>query len=205
MTIYPVSGQTDVFSQNLDRGIVHLVGEITDEMAASVMAQLMELDGRLLADPERRKAMCPPVDKNEDPSASVPRIRLYINSPGGSVHAGLAIFDTMRSLHTKVDTVCVGMAASMAAVILAGGDKRYILPHAEVMIHQPSGGTSGKASDILIAADHIRERKQVLNRILAHCTGNPLEKVSADTELDHWMNPEDALSYGIVDEIMPER
>jgi ATP-dependent Clp protease protease subunit len=108
----------------------------------------------------------------------------------------------MKCLATPVDTVCVGMAASMAAVILAGGEKRYILPHAEVMIHQPSGGAAGMASDILIAADHIRERKQVLNEILSECTGKTVEELQMDTERDRWMKPEEARDYGIVDEVI---
>ncbi len=230
MFINPISDYSDVFSQNLSQGVIHLVGEITDEMAASVIAQMLELDGRIFAGSGRRSTgttknqdmtgtsskltrntdksaasnKSTTSDKAADLASSEPRIRLYINSPGGTVHAGLAIYDTMRTLQTKVDTICVGMAASMAAVILAGGDRRYILPHAEVMIHQPSGGTSGRASDILVAADHIRQRKQVINQILARRTGKPLEQVATDSERDYWMNPEDALSYGIVDEIIPE-
>lgn len=175
----------DIISRNLEQGIIHLTGEITDLTAVSIMAQLFEMDARY-----------------HDGAKKNDRIRIYINSPGGSVDAGLAIFDTMQSLQTPVDTICVGMAASMAAVILAGGDRRYILPHAEVMIHQPSGGTAGKASDILIAADHIRERKQVLNQILSDCTGKSLEEITKDTELDHWMNAAEATGYGIVDEII---
>jgi ATP-dependent Clp protease protease subunit len=196
MVINPISNNTDTFSCNLQKGIIHLVGEINDEMAASIVAQLMERDA-VSANTHNAAA-----DFSADLSD---RIRLYINSPGGSVSAGLAIYDTMRILSTPVDTVCVGVAASMAAVILAGGRRRYILPHAEVMIHQPSGGMSGKASDILVAADHIRERKQVLNQLLAEQTGKSLDQVSADTELDFWMNAEAARNYGIVDEIIPAR
>lgn len=179
----------NVLAGNLSRGIIHLVGEITDASALSVMAQMMELDGRVFRDPAW------PKDREK-------RIRLYINSPGGSVNAGLAIYDTMKCMEYPVDTVCVGMAASMAAVILAGGTRRYILPHAEVMIHQPSGGAAGMASDILIAADHIRERKQVLNEILSGCTGRTVEELQRDTERDRWMDPEEALRYGIVDEVI---
>ena len=188
--VVPISEHSDVFSMNMRRGIVHMVGEITDETASLVMAQLFELDGNLL--------------QGGKEGSGDRRIRLYINSPGGSVSAGLAIYDTIRMLQTPVDTVCVGIAASMAAVILAGGKKRYILPHAEVMIHQPSGGVMGKASDILVAADHIRDRKQVLNHILSERTGKPMEEVTRDVELDHWMNAEEALGYGIVDEIIKE-
>jgi len=189
MKYEPYMNSYDVISGNLSQGIIHLEGEITDTMALNVMAQMMELDGRLFRDPDW-------------PKSREKRIRLYINSPGGSVSAGLAIYDTMKCLATPVDTVCVGMAASMAAVILAGGEKRYILPHAEVMIHQPSGGAAGMASDILIAADHIRERKQVLNEILSECTGKTVEELQMDTERDRWMKPEEARDYGIVDEVI---
>ncbi len=181
MLINPINNNTDVFSENMEHGIVHLVGEITDEMAASIMAQCFVLQEQ---------------GKN---------IKLYINSPGGSVSAGLAIYDTMRLLMregVRVTTVCVGMAASMAAVILSGGYERAILPHAEVMIHQPSGGASGKASDILNAADHIRSRHQVLTKILSDNTERPEEEVASDMEFDCWMTAEEALSYNIVDYIL---
>lgn len=178
-----------VITGNFSQGIIYLPGPVTDAAALALISQMLELDGRILRSPEW------PKDKER-------RIRMYINSPGGSVNAGLAIYDTMRSIETPVDTICVGIAASMAAVILAGGEKRYILPHAEVMIHQPSGGAEGMASDILIAADHIRERRRVLNQILSEQTGKPLEQIMLDTERDHWMSAEEALSYGIVDEVI---
>ncbi len=181
MVINPISNNTDVFSENMQHGIIHLVGEITDEMAASIIAQCFVLR-------ETGKG-----------------IKIYINSPGGSVSAGLAIYDTMRQLireGMEVKTICVGIAASMAAIILSGGTERVILPHAEVMIHQPSGGAMGKTSDILIAADHIRDRRQVLTQILSENTEQPIENVESDMELDCWMNAEEALTYNIVDYIL---
>ena len=180
MVINPVTNNSDVFSENMRHGIIHLVGEITEEMAASIMAQCFAV-------------------REEDKNRT---IKLYINSPGGSVSAGLAIYDTVRQLIAEgvcVKTICVGVAASMAAVILSGGTERAILPLAEVMIHQPSGGASGRTSDILVAAEHIKSRRQVLTQILAKNTGQTMEKVSADIELDHWMDAQGALEYGIVD------
>ena len=161
---------------------ISLLGTVDDESVNSLIMQLLYLE------------------KN----APGEEITFYINSGGGEVGNGLALYDVMQHISSPVHTICVGMAASMAAVILAGGDRRYLRPHAEVMIHQPSGGTSGRASDILVAADHIRQRKQVINQILSRRTGKPLEQVATDSERDYWMNPEDALSYGIVDEIIPE-
>ena len=185
MVLNPVvqEGTKDVFSKNLEQGVIHLVGEITDEMAASVVAQLLDLEYR------RQK------------------IAIYINSPGGSVSAGLAIYDTMKAIEKAgqpVKTVCLGRAASMGAIILSGGSEREIMPHAEVMIHQPSGGMEGKASDLLVAAEHIKETKNVLNQILSENCGKPVEQVAADTEADHWMNAEEAKAYGIVDRICRE-
>lgn len=180
--IYDANGRgNDIFSKNLESRVIHLVGTVTDEMAASVTAQLLQLDAK----------------GHED-------IYLYINSPGGSVSAGLAIYDTMQYITSDVATVCLGHAASMGAVILSGGakGKRCILPHGEVMIHQPLGGMEGQASDILIAADHIRETRQVLNEILAENCGQPLSQIEADTDRDHWMRAKDALNYGIVDKIL---
>ena len=181
MFINPVKNNNDVFSENMEHGIIHLVGEITDEMAASIMAQCFSL----------REEAKP--------------IKIYINSPGGSVSAGLAIYDTMRILMRdgiRVTTVCVGMASSMAAVILSGGYERAILPHAEVMIHQPSGGAVGKTSDILVAADHIRSRRETLIEILSENTNHSIADLVDDIENDHWMNAEEALNYGIVDYIL---
>jgi len=171
----------DIFSKNLESRIVHLVGPVTDELAASITAQLLQLDS----------------ESNDD-------IFLYINSPGGSVSAGLAIYDTMKYLKSDVATVCLGHAASMGAVILSGGTKgkRCILPHAEVMIHQPSGGTEGQATEIQIAAEHILETKKTLNTILAENCGRKISQVEKDTERDRWMKADAALEYGIVDKML---
>ncbi len=134
-------------------------------------------------------------------------IYLYINSPGGSVSAGLAIYDTIQSLRSDVVTICLGHAASMGAVILSGGTrgKRWILPHGEVMIHQPLGGMEGQASEIMIAAEHIRQTKQTLNEILAVNCGRSMDDVEKDTDRDYWMKAAEALEYGIVDWIMPPK
>ena len=185
--VYDEQKGSDIFSENLSKGVIHLVGEVTDEQAASLVAQILHLKSRL-----------------DDGEKLQPQI--YINSPGGSVSAGLAIYDTMKYLEKKypVQTVCIGHAASMAAVILSGGTKgqRLILPHAEVMIHQPSGGMEGQSSDMLIAAEHIKESRQKLNRILVENTGKKLEEIERDTDRDFWMRAEEALSYGIVDKIL---
>ena len=180
--VYDKQGKgNDVFSYNLERRVIHLVGEITDEMAASVVAQLLHLSAI----------------GEED-------ISLYINSPGGSVTAGMAIYDTMQYITPDVGTVCLGRAASMGAVILSGGakGKRAILSHGEVMIHQPSGGMNGQASDFLIAADHLRDTRKMLNELLSRNCNQPLEQVMQDTERDYWMRAEEAVEYGLVDYIM---
>ena len=171
----------DIFSKNLENRVVHLVGEITDEMAASVVAQLLQLAS----------------ESDED-------IQLYINSPGGAVSAGLAIYDTMHHIKPAVATVCIGRAASMGAVILSGGEpgKRAILPHSEVMIHQPSGGMEGQATELVIAAEHIKNTKKMLSGILADNCGRDVSEVSKDTDRDFWMNAKDATEYGIVDVIL---
>ena len=182
--VYDENGKgNDVFSCNLESRVIHLVGEVTDEMAASVVAQLLHL-----------AAM-----GDED-------ISLYINSPGGSVSAGMAIYDTMQYITPDVATVCLGRAASMGAVILSGGakGKRAILPHGEVMIHQPSGGMTGQASELLIAADHIKDTKQMLNEILSENCNRPLDQVVQDTERDYWLHAKDAVEYGVVDTILGE-
>lgn len=173
----------DVFSRNLENRVIHLVGEITDEMATSVVAQLLHLA-----------------------SVGDEDISLYINSPGGSVSAGMAIYDTMRYIKPDVSTVCLGHAASMGAVILSGGakGKRAILPHGEVMIHQPSGGMAGQASELLIAAEHIKETKQMLNTVLSENCGKSYGQVAKDTERDFWMRAKEALNYGVVDVILGE-
>lgn len=170
----------DIASRLLDDNIILLTGEINDMMAEVVIAQLLYLDS---------------LDKKEP-------IHIYINSPGGSVTAGLAILDTMRLVKSKVYTYCIGLAASMGAVLLSSGDKRYIVPHAEVMIHQPLGGTKGQATDIEIAAKHISRTKNILNSILAETCNKSYEDVSRDTERDNWKSAEEALDYGIVDKII---
>lgn len=179
--VYEENKGNDIFSMNLQKRVIHLVGEVNDEMAASIVAQLLHLAAQ----------------SDED-------IYMYINSPGGSVSAGLAIYDTMKYIKPEIATVCVGYAASMGAVILSGGTKgkRMILPHAEVMIHQPSGGAQGQASEIEIAAEHIRSTKQVLNTILSQNCGRDIKKVAVDTDRDHWMSADEALKYGIVDTIL---
>lgn len=171
---------TDIFSLNLEDRTVHAVGPITDEMSASVVAQLLYL-----------------ASKGDDD------IHLYINSPGGSVSAGMAIYDTMQFIKPDVATVCIGRAASMGAVLLSGGakGKRTILPHSEVMIHQPSGGSEGQATDMVIAAEHIKRTKQVLTELLAKNCDKYSEDVASDMERDYWMNSEEALRYGIADRI----
>lgn len=175
----------DIFSRLLKDRIIFLSGEIDDTTANLVVAQMLFLE---MEDPDKE-------------------INLYINSPGGSVTAGMAIYDTMQYLRCPVATLCIGMAASMGAFLLTAGAKgmRRILPNAEVMIHQPLGGAQGQATDILIHAEYITKIKNKLNRILAERTGQPLEKVMADTERDHFLSAEEALAYGIVDEIVPPR
>lgn len=172
----------DLFSRLLNDRIVFLSGEVTDESASLVVAQLLYLAAE---------------DPNKD-------ISLYINSPGGSVTAGMAIYDTMNYIKCDVSTICVGMAASMGAFLLAGGTKgkRYALPNAEVMIHQPLGGAKGQATEIQIMAEWILKTKKKLNMILAENTGQTFDKVSADTERDHWLTAEDARNYGLVDHIV---
>ncbi len=175
----------DIFSRLLKDRIVFVDGEINDATADLVVAQLLFLE-------------------SEDPGKD---INLYINSPGGSVTAGLAIYDTMQFIKCDVSTICLGMACYMGAFLLAGGakGKRYILPNAEVMIHQPSGGAQGQATDVLIAADRMKKTKDQLNRILAANTGKPIEVVAADTERDNFMDPEEAVAYGIVDKVIEKR
>ena len=182
--VYDNGRGSDVFSSNLNNRVIHLVGEITDESAASIVAQLLHLESM----------------GDED-------IQLYINSPGGSVSAGLAIYDTMQFIKPDVATVCIGKAASMGAVILSGGarGKRGILPHSEVMIHQPSGGMGGQASDMLIVADHIREIKTLLTDIISSNCDKTNEEVKDDMERDYWMNANEALEYGIVDAVLKGR
>ncbi|MDY3249622.1 MAG: ATP-dependent Clp endopeptidase proteolytic subunit ClpP [Candidatus Choladocola sp.] len=175
----------DIFSRLLKDRIVFLGEEVTDVSANLIVAQLLFLE-------------------SEDPNKD---IQLYINSPGGSVSAGLAIYDTMHYVKCDVSTICMGMAASMGAFLLAGGakGKRFALPNAEVMIHQPSGGAQGQATDIKIVADKILQTKQKLNEMLAANTGQPLKVIAADTERDRWMTAEEAKAYGLIDGIVAPR
>ncbi len=175
----------DIFSRLLKDRIIVLSDEINDVTASLVVAQMLFLEA-------------------EDPEKD---IQLYINSPGGSVTAGFAIYDTMQYVKPDVSTICVGMAASMGAFLLAAGakGKRFALPNSEIMIHQPIGGTRGQATDIKIHAEHILKIKNKLNRILAERTGQPLEKIERDTDRDFFMSAEEAKEYGIVDEVMVRR
>ena len=172
----------DIYSRLLKERIVFLGSPIDDNVANSIIAQLLFLE-------------------SESPDKD---IHLYINSPGGVVNSGLAIYDTMQHIKADVSTICIGVAASMASVLLAGGanGKRFVLPNAEVMIHQPHGGVQGQASDIEISARQILKTREKLNKILAHHTGTDIEKVARDVDRDYWLTAEDAVSYGIVDKIM---
>ncbi len=175
----------DIYSRLLQDRIIFLSDEVNDTTASLVIAQLLFLDS---------------VDKEKD-------ISFYINSPGGSVSAGLAIYDTMQMVHADVATFCVGMAASMGAFLLAGGakGKRYILPNAEVMIHQPLGGTQGQAADIKIQAEHMLKTKERLNRILSENTGKDLATIERDTDRDNWMSAQEAVDYGLVDQVVSKQ
>ena len=175
----------DIYSRLLKDRIIFLGEEVTDVSASLVVSQLLFLE-------------------SEDPNKD---ISLYINSPGGSVIAGMAIYDTMQYIKCDVSTICMGMAASMGAFLLAGGakGKRMALPNAEIMIHQPSGGAQGQATDIKIVADHILKTKKKLNEILAANTGQPLEVIAADTERDNYMSAEEAVAYGLIDSIVTKR
>lgn len=172
----------DIYSRLLKDRIIFLGQEVNDVTASLIVAQLLFLE-------------------SEDPGKD---INLYINSPGGSVTSGMAIYDTMNYIKCDVSTVCIGMAASMGAFLLAGGakGKRYALPNAEVMIHQPSGGAQGQATEIQIVAEKILQTKRKLNEILAANTGQPYEVVCQDTERDHYMSAEEAKEYGIIDHIL---
>ena len=175
----------DIYSRLLEDRIVFITGEITAETADIVVAQLIYLEG-----------------KNPDKD-----IAIYINSPGGSVSAGMAIYDTMNYIKCDVSTICVGLAASMGAFLLASGTKgkRFALPNSEIMIHQPLGGAQGQASDIQITANHIQKIKQKMNKILSEKTGQPLERVEKDTDRDFYMEASEACEYGIVDEVIEKR
>ena len=172
----------DIYSRLLKERIIFLGEEVNDASASVIVAQLLFLE-------------------SEDPEKD---IHLYINSPGGSVTAGMAIYDTMQFIKCDVSTVCIGMAASMGAFLLAGGakGKRMALPNAEIMIHQPSGGAQGQATEIEISAKHILTTKEKMARIMAENTGQDFEVVMADTERDNWKNAEEALEYGLIDRII---
>ncbi len=175
----------DIYSRLLKDRIIFLGNEVTDVTASLVVAQMLFLEA-------------------EDPDKD---IQLYINSPGGSVTAGMAIYDTMQFIKCDVSTNCIGMAASMGAFLLAGGakGKRFALPNAEIMIHQPLGGAKGQATEIEIAAKHILQTKEKLNRILAENCGQPYDIVAADTERDNWKSAEEAKAYGLIDEVITKR
>jgi len=172
----------DIYSRLLKDRIIFLGEEVNDVTASIVVAQLLFLE-------------------SEDPGKD---IHLYINSPGGSVTAGMAIYDTMQYIKCDVSTTCIGMAASMGAFLLAGGakGKRYALPNAEVMIHQPLGGVQGQATEIQIAAEHILKTKKKLNTLLAENCGKPVDVVTADTERDNWLTAEEAKAYGLIDHVI---
>ena len=175
----------DIYSRMLEDRIIFLNGEVNDESASAIVAQLLYLES---------------VDQTKD-------ISLYINSPGGSVTAGMAIYDTMQYIKCDVSTICIGLAASMGAFLLAGGTKgkRYALPNAEIMIHQPSGGAKGQATDIQIVAENILKTKERLNRILSGNTDQPYDVVAADTERDNYMTADQAKNYGLVDAVVEKR
>lgn len=184
-TVIEKEGQSercyDIYSRLLKDRIIILNGEINDSLANSIVAQLLFLDS----------------ENHED-------ISLYINSPGGVITSGMAIYDTMNFIKSDVSTICIGLAASMAAFILSSGKKgkRYALPNAEVMIHQPLGSAQGQATEIKIAAEHILKLKDKLNTILAKNTNKPLEKIQNDTERDYFLTSDDALEYGLIDKII---
>jgi ATP-dependent Clp protease protease subunit len=175
----------DIYSRLLQDRIVILCGEIDDSLASSIVAQLLFLAAE---------------DSKKD-------IYLYINSPGGSITAGMAIFDTMNYIRPDVSTICVGMAASMAAFLLASGKKgkRYALPNSEILIHQPMGGAQGQATEIQIAAEHIIKVKERMNLILSEKTGKPLSQIKLDTERDKYMFAQEAKEYGMIDEVMEQQ
>ncbi|MBR6502366.1 MAG: ATP-dependent Clp endopeptidase proteolytic subunit ClpP [Clostridia bacterium] len=175
----------DIFSRLLNDRIIMLNGQVDDASASVIIAQLLFLEGQ---------------DPDKD-------ISFYINSPGGSVSAGLAIYDTMQYIKCDVSTICMGMAASMGAFLLSAGakGKRYALPNSEIMIHQPLGGAQGQASDIIIHADHIKRTRSNLNRILSENTGKPIEDIERDTERDNFMTAAEAAEYGLIDKVISKR
>tara|TARA_R110002072_G_scaffold4663_6_gene32522 strand:- start:21693 stop:22298 length:606 start_codon:yes stop_codon:yes gene_type:complete len=175
----------DIYSRLLKERVIFLVGPVEDHMANLVVAQLLFLE-------------------SENPDKD---IHLYINSPGGAVTAGLSIYDTMQFIKPHVSTMCIGQAASMGAFLLTGGEqgKRFALPNSRMMIHQPSGGAQGQASDIEIQANEILKMRQQLNEIMAHHTGKPLEEIARDTERDNFMNASEAVAYGLIDKVISRR
>ncbi|MXY14432.1 MAG: ATP-dependent Clp endopeptidase proteolytic subunit ClpP [Proteobacteria bacterium] len=175
----------DIYSRLLKERVVFIVGAIEDQMANLVVAQLLFLE-------------------SENPDKD---ISIYINSPGGSVSAGMAIYDTMQFTTPDISTLCVGQAASMGALLLAGGasNKRYALPHSRIMIHQPLGGFQGQATDVDIHAREILKIREELNQVLAQHTGQPVEQIARDTERDHFLNSAEAKAYGLVDEVLDKR
>ena len=175
----------DIFSRLLNDRIIFLSEEVNDTTASLIVAQLLYLEAQ---------------DPDKD-------IQFYINSPGGSVTAGMAIFDTMNYIKCDVSTICMGMAASMGAFLLAAGakGKRFALPHSEIMIHQPLGSAEGQATDILIHAHHIEKTRATINQILADATGRPLEEIQRDTERDNFMSAEAAAQYGLIDKVIQQR
>ena len=175
----------DIFSRLLNDRIIMLNDQVDDASASVIIAQLLFLEGQ---------------DPDKD-------ISFYINSPGGSVSAGLAIYDTMQYIKCDVSTICMGMAASMGAFLLSSGakGKRYALPNSEIMIHQPLGGAQGQASDIIIHADHIKRTRSNLNRILSENTGKPIEEIERDTERDNFMTADEAANYGLIDKVITKR
>ncbi len=175
----------DIYSRLLKERVIFLVGQVEDHMANLVVAQLLFLEA-------------------ENPDKD---IHLYINSPGGSVTAGMSIYDTMQFIKPDVNTICIGQACSMGAFLLTAGapEKRFCLPNSRVMIHQPSGGAQGQATDILIHAENIKETKERLNRIIASHTGRTVEQVAADTERDNFMDAQEAKEYGLIDRIIEKR
>ena len=175
----------DIFSRLLNDRIIMLSDEVNDTTASLVVAQLLYLEGQ---------------DPDKD-------IHLYINSPGGSISAGMAIYDTMQYIKCDVSTICVGLAASMGSFLLAAGTKgkRLALPNSEIMIHQPLGGAQGQASDIKIQADHILFVRNRMNHLLSELTGQPMEVIERDTDRDNWMTADDAVRYGIIDKVVEKR
>lgn len=175
----------DLYSRLLEDRIIFLSGEVNDQVASSIVAQMLYLE-------------------TKDPSKD---ISLYINSPGGSVTAGMAIFDTMNYIKCDVSTICIGLAASMGAFLLSSGTKgkRYALPNSEIMIHQPSGGVQGQASEIAIVAENILKTRAKLNQILSENTNQPLEKIARDVERDFYMDAEEAHEYGLIDKVFKTR